>query len=343
MDEDYFKDAESIHDIINKATNVVILQADIPDGDSLGSALALEQILGDLGKQPHLICGTNIPDHLHYLKGWDRVNKDVPTNFDASIIVDTAADSLFDSLNRSDQRKWLLTKPCIVIDHHNVALSIPFTSVVFSRAAVATGEVIFNLAKRLNWPLNHDANENLLVAILSDSLGLTTEATTAQSIRVVADIVEAGVSIASLEDRRRQLMRKKPKTLTYKGQLLQRIEYYSDNRIAIVIIPWEEIREHSYDYNPSMLVLDDMRLVENVDVAIAFKTYNDGKMTAKIRCNYGKGIAAKLSEHFGGGGHPYASGYKITDGRPFESIKTETIRIATELLDEIANNQHEAV
>jgi nanoRNase/pAp phosphatase (c-di-AMP/oligoRNAs hydrolase) len=132
-------------------------------------------------------------------------------------------------------------------------------------------------------------------------------------------------------------MRKKPEILAYKGELLQRVEYYANNRVAIIAIPWEEIQKYSYDYNPSMLVLDDMRLVEGVDVAIAFKTYKDGKVTAKIRCNYGKGIALDLSKHFTGGGHSYASGYKITDGRSFETIKNETIKKATELLDALTD------
>ncbi len=333
MDEKYFNGSDQILDIIDKSSKIVILQADIPDGDSLGSALALELILGDLGKQPYLYCGINIPNYLRYLKGWDRVSSELPSKFDASIIVDTSADSLLESLVRSDQRKWLSTKPCIVIDHHNATPSIPYSTVVFNREAVAAGEVIYQLAKHYNWPLNHDANENILASILSDSLGLTSEATTAQSIRIVAEIVESGVSIAGLEDKRRQLMRKKPETLTFKGELLQRVEYYADNRLAVITISWEEIQKYSYDYNPSMLVLDDMRLVEGVDVALAFKVYKDGKITAKIRCNYGIGIASQLAEHFAGSGHRYASGFKITDGRSIEQIKNETVIKATELLD----------
>lgn len=84
-----------------------------------------------------------------------------------------------------------------------------------------------------------------------------------------------------------------------------------------------------------MLVLDDMRLTENTDLAIGFKVYSDGKVTAKIRCNYGKAIANKLAEHFGGGGHSYASGFKVTDGRPFNEIKSECIKFAAELLDKL--------
>lgn len=85
-----------------------------------------------------------------------------------------------------------------------------------------------------------------------------------------------------------------------------------------------------------MLVIDEMRMTENTDIAIAFKTYNDGKITAKIRCNYGHGIANDLAKEFGGGGHAFASGFKITDGRTFDTIKTECIKNASKLL----NNQN---
>jgi nanoRNase/pAp phosphatase (c-di-AMP/oligoRNAs hydrolase) len=84
-----------------------------------------------------------------------------------------------------------------------------------------------------------------------------------------------------------------------------------------------------------MLVIDDMRLAKNTEVAIAFKLYRDGKITAKIRCNYGWGIADKLAEHFGGGGHPLASGFKITDKREYEAIKAETIEVTAKLLNQL--------
>ena len=148
--------------------------------------------------------------------------------------------------------------------------------------------------------------------------------------------------MGSLEERRREMMRKSPELVHYKGRLLQRVEYFSDNRIATVTIPWEEIEKYSPLYNPPMLLLDDMRLSENTDVAIGFKLYNDGHVTAKIRCNYGRGIANDLAQHFGGGGHAYASGFKVTDGRPFNEIKSECIAYATELLDKLDKENPDA-
>ncbi|HUS26584.1 MAG TPA: DHH family phosphoesterase [Nevskiaceae bacterium] len=331
-----YPETEQIQRILAEAQRIVIMQADNPDGDSLGSALALEHIIGDLGKQPYLYCGADIPSYLSYLDGWDRVNKDLPSQFDAAIIVDTSADSLFENLGRGGQKGWLANKPVIVIDHHPGEATIPFATAICNQPAVATGEIIYELARQLDWPLNLTAKNMLATAIMSDSLGLTTEATSARSIHIIAELVEGGVGIAALEHKRRELSRKTPELLRYKGELLQRIEYAADNRIATITIPWEEIQKYSPLYNPSMLVIDDMRNTTGTHLAIAFKLYSDGHVTAKLRANYGWGVAGKLAEHMGGGGHPYASGFKVElKGRPFNEIKSECIQVATELLDNL--------
>lgn len=330
-----YPEAEQIKQIIDHAKRVVIMQADNPDGDSLGSALALEQILGDLGKATFLYCGVSIPSYLHYLDGWDRVETSLPSQFDVSIIVDTSADSLFEILERSGQRSWLTTKPCVVIDHHSIELAIPYATIHCNHQAVATGEVIYELASQLNMPMNLVAKQMLVSSIMSDSLGLTVEATTARSIGIVAELVGGGVSIAALENKRRELMRKSPALVHYKGELLQRVEYSADNRIATITIPWDEIERYSQEYNPSVLVLEDMRNTISTAVAIAFKSYPNGRVTAKIRANLGFAIADKLAKHFKGGGHPYASGFKIEDSRSLDSIKVECIEVATQLLDQL--------
>lgn len=331
-----YTETEQIRQILDGAQRVVVLQADNPDGDSLGSALALEHILGDMGKEPILYCGVDMPPYLTYLPGWDRVSKDLPKQFDASIIVDTGADSLFENLERSGQKVWIKAKPVIVLDHHATEASIDFANVICNPPAVATGEVIYELAHQLDWPLNKSAKEMIATAIMSDSLGLVTEATSARSIHIIAELVEGGVSLAALEHKRRELMRKSPAIVHYKGELLQRVEYYADNQIATVTIPWKEIEEFSPLYNPSMLVLEDMRMTTGTHIAIAFKLYKDNRVTAKIRANVGYPIAGKLAEHFGGGGHPYASGFKVQNGQPFNEIKSECISLATQLLSNLA-------
>ena len=328
-----YKEADAIRRIIDEANTIVLVQADNPDTDSLASSLALEQILGDLSKEPVLFCAVDLPSYLKKLPGADRVVSELPDRFDASIIVDTSSMTLLAKLASEGLKSRLAAKPSIVIDHHATEPTIDFAKVTLNPTAVASAEVIYELAQQLNWPLNHEAQKLLAVAILSDSLGLTSEATSSRSIHIMAELVDGGVSLAELENARRETMRREPELVHYKGRLLQRVEFHNDNRIALLSIPWEEIEKYSPLYNPPMLVLDDMRLAKDTQIAIVFKLYNDGKITAKIRTNYGYAVADKLAEHFGGGGHPYAAGFKLTNGRDFETVKNEVLAKASELLN----------
>lgn len=321
-----------VKDIVDDAQHLIILQADNPDGDSLGSALALEAIFSELGKKTTLVCAIDIPAHLKYLTGWDRVVKEVPNSFDATVIVDTSTETLFENANGTQGLEWIKTKPVIVLDHHTDSPGISFANVEINEPVVATGELIHKIAVELNWPLPIDACEMLATSIMSDSLGLTTEATTPDSFRTMADLVERGVDMAKLDAARRELMKKEVELIPYKGRLLERVTFEADGQLASIVIPWEEIEKYSPIYNPTMLVMDDMRMTVGVKLAIGYKVYNDGKITAKIRCNYGYGIANDLAQKFGGGGHPYAAGFKILDGTPLEDLKRKVNAATTELL-----------
>jgi bifunctional oligoribonuclease and PAP phosphatase NrnA len=327
--------AEALNSLISAAKSIVVVQGDNPDTDSLASSLALEHILGDMGKQVTMFCGVELPSYLRYLAGADRVVSQMPTNFDLSLIVDTSSQALLEQLGKSGALNWLAAKPAAIIDHHATPATISFATVIYNRPAVATAEVIYELAGQFKWPLNLEAKKMLAIGILSDSLGLTTNSTSARSIHIIGELVEAGVSLAEIDNARRETLRREPELIHYKGRLLERVEFHDDGRLALLTIPWEEIEKYSPLYNPPMLVIDDMRLAKKTDLAVCFKLYRDGKITAKIRANYGKGIADKLAEHFGGGGHPYASGFKLQDGRPYAEVKQELIETVHKLLDEL--------
>ena len=114
--------------------------------------------------------------------------------------------------------------------------------------------------------------------------------------------------------------------------MIKRIEYFLDGKLATVHIPWDDIREYSDEYNPNVLILEEMRLVEGVSVAVAIKTYPDGKVTGKIRCGLGAPIADKIAGYFGGGGHPYAAGFRTYD-TTYEEVVRELVKITPELTD----------
>lgn len=339
-----YPEADKIQAILAESKKIVILQADNPDGDSLATSLALEQILHELGKEPYMYCAIDMPSYLRYLLGWDRVSKDLPPQFDASIIVDASTVTLFQKLQDNKQQGWIAAKPCIVLDHHeNVSNEIPFAEVILNDPARASsGELVYLLAKQLAWPLSLVTQEFIMTSILGDTQGLANSLATPLTYRVMADITEYGVNRPLLEEMRREYT-KMPKVIyEYKAKLITRTEFAHDGKIATVEIPQAEINEFSPLYNPAPLIQNDMLQVEGVGVAIVFKKYDDGKITAAIRCNHNTAIGAKLAEHFGGGGHAYASGFKVLN-KPMHELKAETLRVTGELLNEIKDTAHATV
>ena len=302
---------DRVRQLIEHAESVVVCQAENPDGDSLGSALALEEILAEQGKAITMHCPVQIPTYLRYIEGWSRVTNDFPTGADIAIIVDTSSKTLMSkTIDNPAVMNFFTTHPVIVLDHHvGVEPDLPFEAeYIFSDQAVATGELIYTIAKEEGWAISPVAATDLFISIQADSLGLSTESTTADSFETCAGLVRLGASPAKVEEARRELMKKSPRILSYKGKLIERIDYLNDGRTAFIHIPFEEIHEYSNEYNPTMLVIDEMRQVTGVDVAIGIKTYPDDKLTGKIRSNIP--VSNLLAKRFGGDGHPYAAGFR---------------------------------
>ncbi len=323
---------EQAIELVNSAKKIVIIQAENPDGDSLGSSLALEEILSDLDKEVSLYCPVEIPKYMRYIIGWDRVVAEFDTTADLAIIADTSADVLLTKvLETSGVRSFLESHPVLVIDHHtDTASTLSFPHTALFQEAAATGEILYKLAEKAGWKINPQAAEDMLVAIMSDSLGLTTPNVLPNTYLVAGKLTELGASNAAIEGRRREFMKKAPEILKYKGELLQRIEYFLEGKLAVVHIPWDDIQAYSDKYNPSVLVLDEMRLVENVDLAVAIKTYPDGKITGKLRGNLP--IAEQVAGYFGGGGHKYAAGFRAYE--EYDTIIKELVNAAHKAIEE---------
>ena len=304
------KEFETAKNLIEKATKITIIQAENPDGDSLGSALALEEILGEVGKEVQLFCPVDIPKYLRYFSGWDRISDNLWPS-DLFVIVDTASQVLLSKIWENPLYRNLLEKtPILVIDHHTDATpDLEFSHEIILKEASSCAEVIFDFAKNSGFEINQQAAEHLMGAILSDTLGFSTQNVSPETFEIASQLTKLGASTAKIEEARREFSKKSPEILEYKGELIRRIEYFLDGKLALVHIPWDEIKKYSDKYNPSVLVIDEMRLVEGVEVCVAIKTYPDGKLTGKIRSN--TPVADQVAGYFGGGGHSYAAGFKI--------------------------------
>ncbi|MBR3246733.1 DHH family phosphoesterase [Candidatus Saccharibacteria bacterium] len=319
-------------DFLEGKNIICVIQAENPDGDSMGSAIALDYLLD--GKEVSLYCPVDVPKYLRYFADWSRVTNEFDYRADGYIIVDTAAEVLLSKLLDDNAiRNRLYSAPIFVIDHHETAddLNFPHESIIEVRPSCT--EVIYRIAKDLKFNIDKEAAEALFQGLLSDTLGLTSASVSAETFEIAAELTRLGASISELEERRREFMKKSPRILDYKAELIHRIEYSLDGSLATVHIPWEDIREYSDEYNPNVLILEEMRLVEGVQVAVAIKTYPDGKVTGKIRTSPDAPIAEKIAGYFGGGGHPLAAGF-----RTYDTTYDEVVRDLVKIIPEMINN-----
>lgn len=323
---------QKFNDFIRDKAKICIIQAENPDGDSLGSAIALDYLLKD--KEISLYCPVDIPKYLHYFDDWSRITNEFDFKADGYIIVDTAASILLSKLlDDTAIKNRLYSAPVLVIDHHETADDLDFSHESIIEVRPACAELIYEIAASQDIEIAKPAAEAIIQGIMSDTLGLTSASVTARTFEICAELLKHGAVLSELEEKRREFMKKSPRILDYKADLIKRIDYSLDGTLATVHIPWSDIQEYSDEYNPNVLILEELRLVEGVKVAVAIKTYPDGKVTGKIRCNSGVGIAEKIAGYFGGGGHPFAAGFRTYDTN-YEEVVRDLVKIVPEFLKE---------
>lgn len=330
---------KKLQEFVEGKQKICIIQAENPDGDSLGSAIALDYILS--GSENSLYCPVDIPKYLRYFKDWSRVENEFDWKADGYIIVDTASQILLSKLlDDAAIRNCLYSKPVLVIDHHETEDDLEFAHEAIIEPLPACAEVIYRAAKANEMTVSKEAACAIYSAISSDTLGLVSASVTASTMRTMAELIDLGANPAELDAERREFMKKTPRILDYKADLIKRVEYSLDGQLATVHIPFEEIQQYSDEYNPNVLILEELRLVEGVLVAVSIKTYPDGKVTGKVRTE--KPVAEQIAGYFGGGGHPYAAGFRTYD-TSYAEVVADIVRILPGLLAECEDDDKDAI
>lgn len=326
-------------DFIRNKQRICIIQAENPDGDSLGSAIALDYILQN--SENRLYCPVDIPRYLHYFADWSRVENEFDYSADGYIIVDTAAGILLSKLlDDAAIRNCLYNKPVLVLDHHETEDDLDFSHEAIIETLPACADLIFRIAKDQQLEIPVEAAKAIYAAISSDTLGLVSPSVTADTMRTMANLIELGVNPAELDETRREFMKKSPRILDYKADLIKKIDYALDGALATVHIPFEDIQRYSDEYNPNVLILEELRLVQGVAVAVSIKTYPDGKVTGKVRTSLP--IADKVAGYFGGGGHPYAAGFRTYD-TSYDEVVADLVGVVSRLMEESNVEREQAV
>lgn len=290
-----------------------------PDGDAIGSQLAVAILLKNLGKQVTVWNDDPVPSKFRFLPHSDIVTRppDAPKDFDVVIAVDISTwQRAGTAAQRIGQRKAFIN-----IDHHVSNENFAEINWVVPQAP-ATGQIIFDLIKRGGFALTLDIATCLYAAIATDTGNFTYTNTSAASLRAAADLVETGINVGDLC---RHIYESYPYARVQLLQMaLANLTLADHNRIAYYWLTNDMFQQSGAKREDTEGLIDYARSIQGVLVAVLFEELPEpGKFRMSLRSKHPKVDVNSIARHFGGGGHREAAGARIA-GLPQE-IETKVV------------------
>ena len=299
MEETY----RAIADLIAESSSFLITSHIDPDGDAIGSQLAIWSMLKRLGKDVKVVSEDPVPDTYTFLDGSGEVITSRTEPCEVAIVVDAAA------LHRVG---WVseLVKQCskvVNIDHHRSNHEFGDLNLVVTDAGAA-GEIIYNLAQVMGVGLEPNEAEALYVALLSDTGCFRFPNTTSATLRVAAALVDAGVSPYHAGSE--IFWKRSAAGLKLLSNALSSIEVTNDGSIATMEIAWRMYEETGASSRESEGFANYPRSIKGVKVGVLIRETKDGHFRISLRSREDFPIA-EVAKSFGGGGHPTAAGCRM--------------------------------
>ena len=293
----------AVRDILDRSSDIVCLAHKDADADSLGSALAFAAALRDMGKRPHPVVPDPRPYLLEWLPGFDRLET-APQRIDAVFTFDCATTARF-----GEKRTLLETGslPVVNVDHH--VSNTLFGSVnLIQPEASASGQVVYRLLRALGAAISADTATNLYAALLTDTGGFRHENTTAEALRLGADLVALGADPAYVA---LKSYKSKPVTMArLEAMSVAALRTELEGRLVWSEVTQDMLRASGADMVQSEGVIDELQSIDGMLAAVLFKQLGEQQTKISVRTR-GAVDATAVAIPFGGGGHFRAAGAEL--------------------------------
>jgi bifunctional oligoribonuclease and PAP phosphatase NrnA len=276
-----------------------------PDGDALGSLLALHLLCEANGKHPvsSFPSPYTVAPHYRFLPGLDRLTppQDFPAEPDLLITFDVGNLARMGDLAAVAHR----AREVVVLDHHADNERFGTVNVVETDAA-ATAMVVRRLAAALDWPLDHDSALNLYVGLVTDTGRFQYANTTPEVFDLAEEL--AGFDLP-LADVARELFEKhRFAYVRLAGLALARAEFDVENHLAAAWLTADELRSHGVAFDETEGFIDLLRRTAEADVVVALKEAPSEGLRVSLR-SLGAVDVGAVATVMGGGGHPFMAGF----------------------------------
>lgn len=295
---------EKAADFFREKDGFILICHKRPDGDTLGSALALKRALEYMGKRAEIICANTPSPNNEFLFDGEYFPEFYPENENGiPVSVDVATEELLGDL-ASDWGGKIVLK----LDHHETGEDFAEFNYTDASAA-ACGEIIFDLIGLLGVPYDVCA-EPLYAAISSDTGGFRYSNTTSRTHRAAAALLEAGADNAFIDHMLYES--RTPSEIRALTAAYTSMRYYLDGRVAMVVITNDDKKRLNLREEDLGVISPITREISGVIVGITVKQSRTDPTKFKISVRSEPGFSANgLCAAFGGGGHPCAAGAEI--------------------------------
>ena len=283
------------------ARSVLITSHVRPDGDAIGSSLALGLALLDAGKQVQIILADGLPASFKHLPGSEKIKTRAEGEIDLVISVDVS------DIKRVGKALDGYHLPDIVIDHHSTNEAFGGLNLIDPHAA-ATASVLMRSMPAWGLPITAAIAANLLTGLVTDTIGFRTSNTTPEVLRQAADLIELGADMSVLYYR--SLVSRTFPAARYWGAGLSNLQH--TDRIVWTTLSLAERKHSGYMGNDDADLISVISSIDDADIAIIMVEQSQNETKVSWRAlNPGLNVA-QIASQFGGGGHKAAAGAELS-------------------------------
>ncbi len=303
--------AKSIGELIKSGTRVALTTHVNADGDGVGSEVAMVHLMLSLGIKAVIANPTPFPERYRFLlEGIENCDKSREAvkyirRADLLMVLDIADIGRLGHLGSTVSE---LDIPVACIDHHVTDGTLPDGPRLVDSEACATGELIHDLARALDWSMGPEAARGIYVAILTDTGGFRFSNTTPRTLQVASAAMNEGVQPEVIYQ---QVFANAPEArIRLLAEVLGTLVVESDAGLAWVTVPPGAFERHNATGEDLEGVVEYPRSIEGIHLALLFREIANGRIKVSFR-SVGDVDVARLAAEWDGGGHSRAAGASI--------------------------------
>ena len=298
-------DVNEIFNLINNSYKICIAGHKAPDGDCIGSVMALYHFLKPFNKDVTVCIDGAVPFNYKAFVDENIIAKDYDNEeFDLLFVLDSSDEKRLGKFENILKN----AKKTVVIDHHKTNEGFGDINIIETEMS-STGELLYDILKTSNMHISREAAVLIYIAILTDTGKFSYSNTTSQTHRKTAELIDIGVDVAEIDN---IVYNSKPSNIVRAFiDCINGIELYYNNRLGITAITKSILDKNNADMADVDGVVEYIREIKEVEVSCVLKEHEEGTKVS-LRSKNSTDVS-QISVKFGGGGHSRAAGFEINE------------------------------